>query len=277
MDPISSDTMPQTIHHPNAARWRRAREAAVERGRLVCELIEAHMPLHGAVVLDAGCGVGGTTQALCERGADVIAVDRDAARLLALEERGLDVETLHSDIASLPYPDDSFDAIVLQDVLEHVRTPEAVLRELARVLTPDGVLYLSTPNRFSVVNLISDPHFGLPFAALHRRERLRATLRRFRPADAERDDLAQLLSFRELMRLLQRSGFECSFVNSGAARALFEQPHRVVWSSMHLRAVRLLKRSGLHHAALRLVRDEAGMFNSWINPTWHVLCRKARR
>ncbi len=260
--------------HPNYRRWQRAIDSAQLRGDAVCAALAERMELRGAVVLDAGCGVGGTSAALHARGADVIAVDCDAARLAALNERLPDVETERSDLEELPYPDASFDAIVLQDVIEHVASPALVLAELVRVLTPRGLLYLSTPNRNALSNIISDPHFGLPFASLKSRAELRKTLRAKRPADAERDDLAQLLSFTELTGLLHASGLRESFINRAMARRMFETPESLVWSDGHLRAVRLLRRSGLGSLIVRLVSDEAGAFNSWINPTWYLICRK---
>ena len=51
------------------------------------------------------------------------------------------------DVAQLPYPDDSFDGVVCFEVIEHVEDPERVMDELARVLRPDGLLFISSPNR----------------------------------------------------------------------------------------------------------------------------------
>jgi SAM-dependent methyltransferase len=45
----------------------------------------------------------------------------------------------------IPQPDNSYDAVVLTQVLEHVPNPEAVLRELARILRPAGKVLLSVP------------------------------------------------------------------------------------------------------------------------------------
>ena len=49
------------------------------------------------------------------------------------------------DLTSIPVADDSFDAVLLTQVLEHLPEPRRVLRELARVLKPGGRLWLSTP------------------------------------------------------------------------------------------------------------------------------------
>jgi len=258
----------------SAVRHARARNHALDRGRLVCDILEKHIDLSGCVVLDAGCGYGGCSIALAERGADVIAVDKDTKRLQSLATLGLPIELEHADIAQLPYPDNSFDVVVLQDVLEHLADASYVLTELSRVMQPSGILYLSTPNRLAISNMIADPHFGLPFASLRRRESLRRLLTKRRPAEAHRDDLAQLLSFNELLNVLESAGLQAEFVNSVVAEFLFERPLAVVWSDMHLGIVRWMQRSHLQHFALRFVRDRAGFFNTWVNPTWYALCRK---
>ncbi|MFZ1731515.1 MAG: methyltransferase domain-containing protein [Bacteroidota bacterium] len=260
--------------HPNYDRWQRAIDHARLRGDAVCGALSEFMTIDGAVVLDAGCGVGGTSAALYARGADVIAVDCDPDRIAALNESLPDIETDLTALDELPYPDASFDAIVLQDVLEHVVDPSRVLEEITRVLTPEGLLYLSTPNRKALSNIVSDPHFGLPFASLKTREKLRPLLRKKRPADADREDLAQLFSFPELTGLLKHSGLHASFINRQMAQMLFVRPEALVWSTGHLRMVSLLKSSGLKNFVLRLVSDEPGLFNTWFNPTWYLICRK---
>lgn len=61
-----------------------------------------------------------------------------------------------------PFPDRSFDVVTAFEVIEHVvSTPKALLREASRVLKPDGILYLGTPNVCSwakVRRLISQVH-----------------------------------------------------------------------------------------------------------------------
>jgi SAM-dependent methyltransferase len=46
----------------------------------------------------------------------------------------------------LPYPDAAFDAVVSMDVVEHIEDPVPWLQEALRVLSPDGLLFLTTPN-----------------------------------------------------------------------------------------------------------------------------------
>lgn len=58
---------------------------------------------------------------------------------------------------SLPYKNESFGFINAAEVLEHVQDPKKVLSEMSRVLTKNGMAYVSIPNRFGFF----DPHFHL--------------------------------------------------------------------------------------------------------------------
>lgn len=273
---ITSMPLPDAAH-PNRERWQRAAERAVLRGELVCDLLAETLPLSDAQVLDAGCGNGGTSIALTGRGARVTAMDRNNERLRILRESRSGIDVRKGDVHDLPFPDDSFDGVVLQDVIEHVADPSVVLAETARVLRPGGALYLSTPNRDALPNLVADPHFGLPLVSRKNRAELRKTLRSRRPADAERDDLAQLLSEALLLRLLSDAGFHSRFVNRVVAKRLFSIPESVVWSDLHLATVHRLRRLRLHHILPRMVRDEAGLMNRILNPTFYMICRKEGR
>ena len=102
----------------------------------------------GRRVLDAGCGTGYGAVRLAEAGAArVVGVDLAAAVVesaRSAETRVLSFE--QGDIARLPHADDSYDLVTCFEVIEHVPDPGAVLGELARVLAPDGVLAISSPN-----------------------------------------------------------------------------------------------------------------------------------
>ncbi len=112
----------------------------------------------GRRVLDAGCGVGYGTAMLRNAGAgETTGVDSAAAILDVAREtapEGLTYEV--ADVAQLPFPNGHFDVVVCFEVIEHVDDPDAVLDEFKRVMAPDGILVLSSPNRDRTVP--GNPH-----------------------------------------------------------------------------------------------------------------------
>lgn len=96
-----------------------------------------HLP-PGGLVLDVGCGVG--LRYVASRSAAVHGIDSSAARLA--HARTIYREVSVANVLSIPYPDDTFDAAISVDVLEHI--PAAVkdraLREMIRVVKPGGRL-----------------------------------------------------------------------------------------------------------------------------------------
>jgi SAM-dependent methyltransferase len=105
--------------------------------------------VEGKVVLDAGCGVGYGSNILARSGArQVIAVDAASAALEAAQaDVHPSVRLLQGDVRRLPLDDGSCDVVVCFEVIEHLDDPEVALDEFARVLSPDGVLAVSSPNR----------------------------------------------------------------------------------------------------------------------------------
>jgi len=102
----------------------------------------------GRRVLDAGCGLGYGTNLLAASGAgEAVGVDvADAVVEAAAGAAQEGARFLTAGIHDLPFEDGSFDLIVCFEVIEHVeRAPEAIA-ELTRVLSPDGVLAVSSPN-----------------------------------------------------------------------------------------------------------------------------------
>lgn len=100
-------------------------------------------------VLDAGCGTGYGTSMLDNAGARSVAgLDISEAALGAARE-ALDGNAVleRGDVAEMPFPDGTFDLVVCFEVIEHVEDTERVLDELRRVLAPDGLLLISSPNR----------------------------------------------------------------------------------------------------------------------------------
>lgn len=115
-----------------------------------------HFPLRpGQRVLDLGCGEGRHAVALhLDEGADVLGIDLCLADLLTA--RGKHEEFRHdrdealfalsnASALALPLADQSLDAVICSEVLEHIDDYRAVLGEILRVLRPGGLLCISVP------------------------------------------------------------------------------------------------------------------------------------
>jgi len=98
-------------------------------------------------VLDAGCGVGTDLVALASRlpaGSGIVGIDASESLLARAAERTKGIHgpcsLVRGDLTKIPCRDNVFDACRIDRVLQHIREPEATIRELARVLKPGGVL-----------------------------------------------------------------------------------------------------------------------------------------
>jgi ubiquinone/menaquinone biosynthesis C-methylase UbiE len=91
--------------------------------------------------LDAGCGTGSLAHALAPHVLEVVGVDTDERYLEAARaDCPANCTFLTADVAALPFEYGSFDLAGCVRVLHHVRRPELVLSELARVTRPGGVV-----------------------------------------------------------------------------------------------------------------------------------------
>jgi len=103
----------------------------------------------GDRVLEIGCGKGDLTRKLSGAFAELIAFDIspigvDKARQHV--DDTCDCHFLLSDATTLPFRTNSFDVVVLSEVLEHVLDQERCIQEIHRVTRPGGRLMLTTPN-----------------------------------------------------------------------------------------------------------------------------------
>ncbi len=109
------------------------------------DLLRRHVPLEGRHILDIGCGIGTFVQRLREFSPHVYGVDVDQQRVrrgaMALPHLAVAVSEY------LPFADATFDAVILHEVLEHVRDDRLTLGEACRVSRPGGRIVIYCPNR----------------------------------------------------------------------------------------------------------------------------------
>ena len=103
--------------------------------------------VRGCRVLDAGCGVGWGSALLVEAEAsEVVGVDLDPETVEDARRRVPAATFVVGDLMDLPFDDDSFDVVVCFEAIEHTGDTERTLDQLARVLRPNGLLFVSSPN-----------------------------------------------------------------------------------------------------------------------------------
>jgi len=250
--------------------WENYRKFADERGWLVTNILRQFTKLEGKRVLDYGCGDGATARRLSKLGAIVTAVDANFQVKQNFEDTK--IKFLSSDDEDRLWRNLEFDIVILQDVLEHLIEPEGTLKKIRNSLQPGGLIYISTPNRFSILNVIGDPHWGLPFVSLFSRPLVRFLVRDiFRSDRRDRADWAALVSLRRLRKLLKMNRIEICFMNRFVAKMLFQKPEAVVCHPRHFQIVRWIQRHRLERGMQRIVNDRAGFFNYFINPTWYLV------
>ena len=114
-------------------------------------------------VLDIGCG---TSRIIVDLPA---AVGLDVAFRKLRWLRPLHRRVVQASCSTLPFPDDSFDAVINSEVIEHVADDASILREMYRILRPGGTLVLGTPDYARRLWLVLEWIYGkvMPGAYAH--------------------------------------------------------------------------------------------------------------
>jgi len=163
--------------------------------RIALRLADAERP---GRALDLGAGQGAISHALRLRGHDVMAADINGSQFKAA---GVPFAKLDLN-RPLPLPDGDFDLVMAVEVLEHLESPRAFLREIYRLLRPGGLAVVTTPNITSLPS-------RMLFLATGCFDLFVPTKRRLEdPLDAEADGHITPLPGWLLRYHLRESGFE---------------------------------------------------------------------
>jgi len=257
-----------------------------------------------SIILDAGSMWGGLTIPAAQFHREVYAVDKTIETLeflkIRAEQMGLEnIRTFAASIKSLPFLDNYFDLVILNGVLEWVgldedtilekhwegtrdgmqaysQTPEEmqmdVLKEISRVLKPNGCLYIAIENRYGIQYFLSYPDN-------HNNVRFTTILPRFlsnliSKIKGKGEYRTYTYSPGQLANLLQKSGF-----NSSSMYGLF--PHYIkIKKAFPLNMARLYKNEvqidGIIPRILHIiVRPLIPKFIAkHVSPSLFAICRK---
>lgn len=99
-------------------------------------------------VLDIACGFGYGTKIISSKASLVFGVDSDESVIKSCKtyQKGENIEYYVGDATKLDFDNKSFDCIVSFETIEHIIEYNDFLREVKRLLTPDGIFIVSTPN-----------------------------------------------------------------------------------------------------------------------------------
>jgi 2-polyprenyl-3-methyl-5-hydroxy-6-metoxy-1,4-benzoquinol methylase len=163
-----SELVEEELSRPHMASSTGVRDyvfSAGRRGEELAEFLASRIAVEGARVLDAGTGDGGVAVALARRECRVTAFDNTwnnvaRARQLA-RESGVAPLFIVMDAQHFALSRSDFDLVILSDLLEHVGSPDDVVRAVAENIKPGGWCYVSVPNTLSPWNLFRDQHYRL--------------------------------------------------------------------------------------------------------------------
>ncbi len=126
-------------------------------------LLEIIPDLKSRNVLDLGSGRGKFLVELAQNNVKSIGLELNREYIqksaYLAKEKNVSIRVDQGVGEKLPYNDNSFDFINMAEVIEHVDSPDKVMKESFRVLKQGGLIYVSVPNRFG----IKDQHFNLYF------------------------------------------------------------------------------------------------------------------
>ena len=204
------------------------------------------------VVLDIGCGAGGKTVFYASKGVkkivgiEILDKYRKEAEGLAEEYKLKDkFEFVAGDAAGMPFENETFDTIIMNDAMEHVDKPEDVLRECYRILKKDGKLYLNFPPYNHPYGAHLSDAIGIPWVHVFFSEKtLIRTYKELvkdlpdgreridfrissRPDGTEYFSYINKMSIKRANKILENSSFKIDYYAEEPLRSIFKIPAKM--------------------------------------------------
>ena len=196
---LSPESPPNLYAHYIAA----MENSGARGSALVRKLLERSPDLPRNRFLDLGCGTAGVAIGAANQFTEVVALDAALRWLLVARQRFEELGNRETGIAlicanaeALPFRSSTFDAVIADSVIEHVRDSTRMRDETIRVLTSGGGLLFTTNNRFSI---LPEPHVRILGFGLVPRRWMESFARTLRKTPYK----TRLHSRRELRRLFR--------------------------------------------------------------------------
>lgn len=190
-------------------------ETKKQNGLKLLEEFERRLGRRGRF-LDVGCGVGEFLWAAKELGWEYEGVD-PSSEFVEHGRKFLGVEGKVMLLEEANFPDNSFDAVTMSSIVEHLYNPYETLREIKRVLRPEGLLWFDAPNENGLYMKM-----GNLYMRLQRRDWVVVMAPTFPPYHVQGFNPSSIRS------LLQRAGFQIEEleITGGVADFTGEQTFR---------------------------------------------------
>lgn len=159
--------------------------------------------VEGEKILDIGCHQGEMTVLLSEKCGYVVGIDLDESNIQVAQQqnkkRNISYRVMNAE--QMWFEKETFDCIVVAEVLEHIHSPYDFLRDINKILVSNGALVISTPNPTSVTYFINMITVGKIKRLVNKLEK------ESKGAGTEVDHIFAW-GFPELYRLLMTTGFK---------------------------------------------------------------------
>ncbi|MEM3713789.1 MAG: class I SAM-dependent methyltransferase [Nitrososphaeria archaeon] len=121
------------------------------------KLLHDHLISDSLRLIELGCGKADLLVALANAltAKEIYDVDIDEEALAEAQNRGVKVVKADLNIACLPFKDEFFDVVIMEEVIEHLINPDNAIQEAYRILKSEGYFLISTPNLAWWVNRLA--------------------------------------------------------------------------------------------------------------------------
>ncbi|MFC1542095.1 methyltransferase domain-containing protein [Candidatus Latescibacterota bacterium] len=129
----------------------------IERQELMLDLLDNEVFSQKPRILDIGCGPGEMLVELSKRGSEIWGIDiSDEMIKLAkgkIKKKNENIHLESGDIESLTFVDGFFDVVIAAGVIEYLENDTIWIKEISRVLKPNGILIINITNHYAVRRL----------------------------------------------------------------------------------------------------------------------------